>query len=217
MTLRGPESFRLGHLIIAVLIVATLPIAIGGCSGQSNASKGAAEGATTGAIAGAVGSMVGALVFGGNIAEAGARGAVVGGSGGAVVGAMSGSKRDQAEAAQEADARQVQLQELREQIGDDAYDGIVALAKCKHNVAVANAQVAMKSKKSEYALAGLWVEVLTYADQRNEAQARTLFPEIIDRDKKIKSEAQVEEAMRNALQELMDIRVAYDLPKICPV
>jgi len=207
------DNFRLARCAI----IAGCLVALTGCSGQSNASKGAAEGATTGAIAGAVGGMVGALVFGGNIAEAGARGAVIGGSSGAVVGGMSGSKRDQAEAAQRADTQVEQRQKLREQIGDDAFDGVVALAKCKHNVAIANAQVAMKSKKNDYVLAGLWVEILSYADQRNEAQARTLFPEVIERDRKIKTEAQAEEAMRNSLQKLMDIRVTYDLPRVCPV
>ena len=203
--------------IVLGLLATVLLAAAAGCTSGSQAGKGAAEGATTGAVAGAVGGMVGALVFGGNVAEAGARGAVYGGTTGAVVGGISGSKRDQAAAAQQAATQEAELEELRANIGDDAYDGVVALAKCNHGVAIANAQVAMQSKKSDYVLAGLWVEVLSYADQRNEVQARTLFPEIIDRDRKIKTEAQAEEAMRTALQELMDIRVAYDLPKVCPV
>jgi hypothetical protein len=206
------DNFRMSGCTLAVAGF----VAISGCSSQSNASKGAADGATTGAIAGAVGAMAGALVFGGNVAEAGARGAVVGGASGATVGAMSGSKRDQAEAAQKAQTQEEQAQKLREQLGDDAFDGVVALAKCNYGVAIANAQVAQQSKKKDYALAGLWVEVLTYADQRDEAKARALFPDVIKRDKKIKSEAQAEEAMRDAIQSLADIRVDNNLPKICP-
>ncbi len=195
--------------------IAALIVMINGCSSGSHASKGAGEGATTGAIAGAVGAMAGALVFGGNVAEAGARGAVVGGASGATVGAMSGAKRDDAEAAQLAAAREAELQKFREKIGEDAYQGIVALAECKHGVALANAAEAQKSKNSKYAVAGLWVEVLTYADQRDEAQARTQFPQIVERDKKIKSEAEAEAAMQDGLQQLMDARAEFKLSKVC--
>lgn len=212
---------RVHHAILAraagVLIVAVLTItASGGCASESNASRGAKEGATTGAVAGAVGGMVTALVFGGNVGDAAARGAVYGGSTGAVVGGMSGSKRDKAEAAAEVDANDKRLADLRKKIGDDAFDGVVALAKCKHEVAIANANVAMQSSKRDYRLAGLWVEVLTSADQRREAEARARFPEIIKLDKKVKTDADAEAAMRRSMEELGDIREAYALPRVCP-
>ena len=131
-----------------------------GCASDSYAAKGAAEGATTGAVAGAVGGMVSALLFGGNIAEAGARGAVYGGTTGAVVGGMSGSKADQAVAAQNQAEREADLERFRTEIGTDAFNGVVALAECKHEIAIANAREAAKSNKSDYSLAGLWVEAL---------------------------------------------------------
>jgi ribonucleotide reductase alpha subunit len=195
--------------------VAMCLIATAGCTG-SNASQGAAEGATTGALAGAASGVVGALIFGGNVGDAAARGAVYGATAGAVVGGVSGSKRDQAEAAQQAQSEEAQVQKLKEEIGPDAFDGIVALVKCNYAVAAANARVAMKSKNSDHALGGLWVETLTYADQREEAKARALYPEIVSRDQKIKTEADAEASMRTALQELMDIRAEYDLPQVCP-
>ena len=66
-------------LISALYTVFTASITVtAGCASDSYAAKGAGEGATTGAVAGAVGGMVTALVFGGNVAEAGARGAVYG-------------------------------------------------------------------------------------------------------------------------------------------
>ena len=160
--------------------------------------------------------MVTALVFGGNVADAGARGAVAGASSGAVVGGMSGAQRDKQKEQKQAADQDADLTKLRQEIGDDAFDGVVALAKCKHAVAIANADVAMQSSNPDYALAGLWIGVLSSADQRNETAARARFPEIIARDKQIGSEAEAEQAMREALNQLMDIREAYDLPKVCP-
>jgi hypothetical protein len=198
------------HIVITAIVVATV-----GCASGSYAAKGAGEGATTGAVAGAVGGVVTALVFGGDVAEAGARGAVYGGATGAVAGGMGGSKVDKAVAEQERAQRDAELAELEKQIGTDAFNGVVALAECKHDVAIANAREAVKSNNANYALAGVWVETLTEADRQREAQARTLFPEIIRRDRDIKSEADAEAQMREALQELGNIRVEYQMAAVC--
>jgi hypothetical protein len=187
-----------------------------GCASGSYAAKGAGEGATTGAVAGAVGGMVTALVFGGNVAEAGARGAVYGGTTGAVVGGMSGAKADEAAAAQKQAEREAELDKLRNRIGSDAFNGVVALAECKHEIAIANAREATKSKKSDYALAGMWVLVLAEADRNNEAAARALYPDIVKRDSNIKTEADAEAGMREALDQLGNIRTEYDMPAVCP-
>ena len=186
-----------------------------GCASDSYAAKDATEGATTGAIAGAVGGMVSALVFGGDVVEAGARGAVYGGTTGAVVGGMSGSKVDQAVAAQKQADREAELEQLRNEIGTDAYNGVVALAECKHEIAIANAREAASSSNSDYALAGIWVEALTEADRHNETEARTMLADIVARDREVKTEADAEARMRKALQELGNIRVEYDLPAAC--
>jgi hypothetical protein len=199
----------------AILIV-VYALNMAGCASDSYAAKGAAEGATTGAVAGAVGGMVTALVFGGNVAEAGARGAVYGGTTGAVVGGMAGSKADQAAAAQRQAEREAELQELKARIGPDAFNGVAALAECKHGVAIANAQEAIKSSNRDFALAGVWVELLTEADRKQPEQARALFPEIVRRDRDIRSENEVEVRMNEALQELGNIRKDYDLPQVCP-
>ncbi len=203
--------FGVFHMVIAASIIATA-----GCTSGSYAAKGAGEGATTGAVAGAVGGMVTALVFGGDVAEAGARGAVYGGATGAVAGGMAGSKADKAVAEQERAQREAELAELKKQIGTDAFNGVVALAECKHDVAIANAREAVKSSNPNYALAGVWVETLTEADRRRETQARTLFPEIVRRDRDIKSEADAETQMREALQELGNIRAEYGMVAVCP-
>ena len=71
------------------------------------------------------------------------------------------------------------------------------------------------SSNSDYALAGVWVEALTEADRQHDTEARAMFPEIVARDREVKSEADAEARMREALQELGNIRVEYDLPAAC--
>ena len=107
------------------------------------------------------------------------------------------------------------LEGLRSKIGEDAFMGLEALANCKHDVALGYGRSAAKEEDRTHALAGLWLEVLTLADSREEDQARALFPEVIAQDNKISSEAQAEETMRAALQKLMDIRVQNKLPRVC--
>ena len=171
----------------------------------------AGKGAVGGAAAGAVGGLVSALVFGGDPAEAAARGAVYGGSVGAVGGAVAGSQMDQAEKNQ----RDAQIEKLKKEIGSDAFSGLEALADCKHDVALGHARNAANSDNKDHALAGLWLEVLSYGDSRQESQARALFPDLIAKDGQIRSEAQAEETMRKALLALMDIREQYKLPRVC--
>ncbi len=187
-----------------------------GCANGSYAAKGATQGATTGAMAGAVGGMISALVFGGDVVEAGARGAVYGGATGAVAGGVSGSNVDKQVAAQEQAKRDAEVAQFRKEVGADAFNGVVALAECKHEIAIANAQEAAKSKNSDYALAGLWVVALTQADRQREQEARALFPDIIARDGEVDTEADAEKLVHEALQELGEIRVEYGLPASCP-
>ena len=182
---------------------------LGACSGQSG--QRAAQGGTMGAVTGAAGGMVSALIFGGNVGEAAARGAAYGGTMGAVGGAIVGSQEDQATKKQREDA----AEKLKLKLGDEAFNGLVALANCKHDVAMGHAKAAENLDNQEYALAGLWLEVLTYADQKQEDKARALFPDLIAKDPKIGSEAQAEESMRKALQGLMKIRAEHKLPQTC--
>ena len=72
-----------------------------------------------------------------------------------------------------------------------------------------------QSENPNFSLAGLWLEVLSYADQGNEAKARELYPEIVTKDWDISSEAEAEATMRDTLNKLMDIREQYNLPRVC--
>jgi len=195
-------------MMLASFIVIAL---LSGCASDSHTAKGAGQGATTGAISGAVGGLVSALVFGGDPAEAAARGAVYGGAVGATAGAMSGSTADR-KAEQGLEAK---LEALRAKIGDETYKGLEALAECRHDVSLKHAKASQQSDNPNYSLAGLWLEVLTYADEKDESRARSLFPELVEKDWNIKSEVQAEEKMRSALNALMGIREEYGLSRVC--
>jgi hypothetical protein len=198
-------------LLLVGLVLLALVGGLAGCASDSHTARGAARGAGTGAIAGAVGGLVGSLVFGGDVSRSVARGAVVGAAVGGTAGAISGSQKDK----RKADARKSELDRLRQESGQDAYDGFAALAECKHDISLQQAAKAQRSENPNYALAGLWLEVLSYADKRDEAKARSLFPTLVEKDWDIKTEAQAEETMRGALIELMDIRQEYNLPRVC--
>jgi len=199
----------IGFFLSAIFILAALTA----CSGTQRRAAG--EGAATGAVVGAVGGLVSGLVFGGDVAESTARGAVYGASTGAAAGAMAGVKADARADAAKKQQRDAQLEQLKKRIGEDAFNGLAALAECKHDVSLAYAKTAAGTKNRDYSLAGLWLEVLSYADRKEEDKARALFPEIVSKDSKIKSDAQAEETMRQALQDLMDIRGEYNLPRVC--
>jgi len=194
-------------ITIAVIIsLMTFPA----CSKQSMQRTG--QGAATGSVVGAVGGMVTALVFGGNVGEAAARGAVYGGSTGAAAGAMSGAMAD---SNQKKAQQAAELEALRKRLGDDAFQGLEALVQCKHDIAQGYGRTAAKSNNPDFALAGLWLRVLSYADSRQEELAQALFPAIVAKDGKIASESQAETKMQDALLKLKDIRQEYNLPAKC--
>jgi hypothetical protein len=201
-------SIKTRSLTFFITLLAS--VALGACSGASG--QRAAEGASTGALAGAAGGLVSGLLWGGDPLESMAKGAVVGATSGAVVGGVSGAQEDKATAQAQ---QQNKIAELRTQIGEDAFAGINALAKCNHGVAEANAQVAAKSSNSNYALAGLWVDAISHADRGDLAGAQTLYQESVQWDRSIEDSNQAETELQAALVKLQDIRQQYDLPRTC--
>jgi len=202
------EKFYPLQWITLAMMVAMMTVP--SCSQQSMQRTG--QGAATGAVVGAVGGMVTALVFGGNVGEAAARGAVYGGSTGAAAGAISGAVAD---SNQKKAQQAAELEALKKKLGDDAFNGLAALVKCKHEVAQGYGRTAAKSDNPDFALAGLWLQVLTFADSHQEDQARAMFPELLGKDSKLSSESQVEAKMQAAMQKLKDIRQEYKLPQVC--
>lgn len=192
-----------------ILLLCMTLLATAGCTKQT--AKQAGEGATMGAVVGAVGGLVTGLVFGGNPIESAAAGAVFGATTGATAGAISGAQQESAKKQQQT----ARAEEFRKRFGEDAYNGVVALAQCKHEVALANAAVVRKESSEDKALAGLWLEVISYADNKQEEKARALFPTVVENDPEVKTDAQAEEKMRRALQRLMEIRAEHGLPQVC--
>jgi hypothetical protein len=208
------ESVR-APFLACVVVATSVMLCVSGCASDSYAAKGASKGAGTGAVAGAVGAAATALIFGGNVGEAAARGAVYGGTSGAVVGGMSGAEADRQVAAQEQADYERRVQEFRDQIGTDAFNGFVALAECKHEIALANAREAQKSRNRDFALAGLWVEALTEADRGQAEAATAMLPAIVDQDGDIKEVAGAQARLDEALTGIGEIRKRYDLPVSC--
>jgi hypothetical protein len=215
--------------VFAIVLAFVMVLQLSGCASDSYASKGARQGAVQGAAAGAVGGLVSALVFGGDPVDRAARGAVYGGAAGAVAGGMSGSRMDkqvQAQAQPKSQSREqpqtqaqqdAELDALRKEIGKPAFNGLAALAECRHRNSLAKAQKARKSKNPNHRLAGLWLEVLNYADLRQQDQVNSLLPVIVNEDWDINSTAEAEMAIREAAAELITIRKDYELPLVCPV
>jgi predicted small secreted protein len=175
------------------------------------AAKGAGEGATMGAASGAVGGLVSALVFGGDPAEAAARGAVYGGAVGATAGAMSGSKVDTKIEQQ----REARADKIRKEIGDDAFKGLSALVTCDHADALQFAAASKQSSNPNFAVAGYWLEVLSYADQGKSDKTSELLPAVVEKDWDLSSEANARANLLQLQDKLMVIREEYKLPKNC--
>lgn len=195
--------------------MACVVAALAGCGTQ--AGKGAAEGAGTGAIAGAVGGAVVALVFGGDPVQSAAQSAVWGASAGAATGAIAGSQVEQAPQPAEPAAKSEddRFAKLREDIGDENFGGLEALADCDHTMSLAAAAKGRQSKNPNYALAGLWLEILNYADQGQESRARALFPTLIEQDWNIDTTDQAEAKMREGITALGNIREEFNRSRVC--
>ncbi len=198
------------HLFILASIV-LFAMQVSGCASDSYAAKGAGKGATTGAVSGAVGGLVSALVFGGDPGDAMARGAVYGGAVGATAGGMAGAEVDRKIAAEQ----EAKLQKLRTEIGDEAYEGLAALADCDHSVALTQASKAKQNTNPNFSLAGLWLEALTYSDQGNNAKLSAMYPTVVKQDWNIKTNADAKNKLGSAQNALMDIREQYKLPRVC--
>lgn len=75
--------------------------------------------------------------------------------------------------------------------------------------------LAAGSTNSNHALAGLWIQALTYADQGDEAGLQTIAPEIIRWDRQINDQTEFDRELKDGYQGLVDIRAEYSLPLTC--
>lgn len=192
-----------GFLILALLV---LP----GCSKKS--AEGAGQGAAIGGAAGAIAGIVSSLVFGGNVGEAAARGAVWAATAGAVTGGISGA---QAENAEEQAEKRKRMANLKNDLGEDAYSGLLALAECKHDIAIGYAKTSAQSENRDHSLAGVWLEILAEADRGEAAKAKALLPVLVEKDNKLDSLQQAEQFLAEAGQKLKMVRQDYNLKESC--
>lgn len=180
------------------------------CTGQTG--KRATQGAVTGAAAGAASGVVSALIFGGDVGDAAARGAAWGASTGAVSGAIAGSREDRAaQKIQQNDA----VAKLKAGIGEDAFAGLNALVQCKHPLAIGYAKTAQELDNRDFALAGLWLELIANADQGTADISQTLVTGIIKSDPEISSDTEVKAKMDKALTGLANIRREHNMDVTC--
>ena len=199
--------------LYASLLPAFAAAVLAGCG--TYATQGAAQGAGTGALAGAVGAAATALVFGGDVGDAAARGAVYGGATGAVAGGISGAQTDKRVAAEQQAELDRKVQEFRNEIGNDAFNGFVALAECKYEIALANARQAQKSSERDFALAGFWVEALTEAERGGVGSAGAAVDAIVEKDRDVRNSEEARAKLDSTLAKLSQIRTDFDLPATC--
>lgn len=128
---------------------------------------------------------------------------------------MKGSARARAQRNNEAAREQQDIDRIRREIGSDAFDGVVALAECRHEVAIANARVAARSTNSNHALAGLWVQALAFEDKGDTASLDEIEPEIIRWDRGVKDTQQFRQELDAGHRELIQIREEHSLPPSC--
>ena len=168
-----------------------------------------------GAAAGAVGSMFTAAIFGGDIGDAAARGAVWGASAGAVSGAIQGSAEDARNKERALEERrrrqQAELKRLQAEIGDDAFAGLEALTTGKHEVAIAYARTAARSSNPSYALAGHWLEVLTYRDSAQNAEVEHHLPHLVELDPDVENLSDARATLAELTDGLAEIRTEFDI------
>ncbi|MGI9264248.1 MAG: hypothetical protein ACR2QU_04930 [Gammaproteobacteria bacterium] len=206
------SPYRKSYRAARINIVLPVAFMIAGCAG---AGQGAVEGAAGGALAGAASGLVSALVWGGDPGEHMARGATAGAAVGAVGGAVHGSQKAKAEKDYKAAQEQQEIEQFRRDIGNDAFDAVVALAECRQEVAIANAKVAANSTNANHALAGLWIQALTFEDQGDQVNLDTIAPEIIQWDRGINDADHFSRELQSGYQDLIDIRAEYALPLSC--
>lgn len=177
---------------------------LSGCSGTQTA-EGAKSGAASGALGGAVAGAVGSLIFGGNPVSGAASGAAMGAASGAAVGAAHGASRDKAD-----EKRYVA------ELGQYNYDGFVALANCKYDDALALAAKGQQYKDRYHAVAGLWLEAITYADQTRYDEAEKLYPALEKNDPDLLDRSDTERTLKDGVRQIRNIRVDYGREPQCP-
>ena len=173
------------------------------------------EGAAKGAAVGAVAGLVGEAIFGGSMGTWAGAGAIAGAVIGGAVGASSNDP-ESIERVEEQGVSRDYLRETRKRLGPAAYAGLEALAACRHEEALQWAETAAYSENPDHQLAGQWLAAMTYLDAGDREQAARVAAELAAREERLGSSRRVLRDVDDAVLEMRDIRVSFDLPAECP-
>jgi hypothetical protein len=194
-------AFR-GYAVWLCALLA-LPMGLIGCGGPPTMSGSrAGEGAQTGAAVGAVGGVLVGLIGGERrLGEAALAGAAVGAAAGATAGAVSGAAEDA---------------EIKEEIGEKNFEGLMYLVNCQHGFALTAAEEEQKQAEDpRYRLAALWLEVLITGDLGDDERLKDLFEILVEEDSDVKTVEEARSQMKRALMEVRDYRVEMGKPRRC--
>ncbi|MDJ0848663.1 MAG: hypothetical protein QNK04_09820 [Myxococcota bacterium] len=195
-----------------LLLVAALA-----CASSQQADQ-AGEAMVKGALVGAMGGLLIGGMFGTSLGTSAAIGAGVGAAGGAAYGASQSPRSEPLGPTVPGDPPEVlreQRRRLRAELGPSAYAGLEALAECRHDDALTWAQNAAYTDNADHALAGVWLEAVTYGDAGRIEEARAMLPRLVERDPRVESVDVAERLVDQRVVQLRDIRVSYGEPATC--
>jgi len=185
----------------------------GGCA-SSQAGRAAGEGAAMGAVGGAVAGAVGALIFGGNVAQGAAAGAAMGAASGAATGAVAGSMADSK--AKDQQAKQRQIEELKEKIGDQNFEAANLLAHCKHRQAIGAAQKAYSSTQNpDQRLYALYIQAVAAEESGDQKSASSAYDQAIQDDPSRGPAEKIRAKCLEGVMKAQKVRQDYGLPPLC--
>ena len=100
-------------------------------------------------------------------------------------------------------------------MGHYNYDGFVALANCQYDEALALAARGQQYKDRYHAVAGLWLEAITYADQARYDEAEKLYPTLEKNDPDLVDRSDTERTLKEGVREVRNSRVDFDRDPQC--
>jgi hypothetical protein len=93
-----------------------------------------------------------------------------------------------------------------EAIGEDNWNGLIALVDCQHQRAHLLAQAGSTMDNEEFRLASIWLEAMIVVDQKRMDEAQGFFEQIADRDPEIDTVQQASIEVDKAILDVRDYR-----------
>lgn len=93
-----------------------------------------------------------------------------------------------------------------EAIGEDNWNGLIALTDCQHMRAHLLAQAGATVENEEHRLASLWLEAMIVVDQRKQDEAAVYYEQLADRDPEIDTAQQASIEVDKAILDIREYR-----------